>query len=116
MCSSGGSPERDDPDRDALVEQVLDLVESVPPGRVTTYGLLADAVGFGGPRWVGRVLATSGAAVPWWRVVRADGSLPPSHRRSAVAHYLEERTPVRTDASGAVQRVDLPAACWLPSR
>lgn len=104
----------DEPDRDALIERVLDLVEAVPPGRVTTYGLLADAVGFGGPRWVGRVLSTRGAAVPWWRVVRADGSLPPSHRRSAIAQYRKERTPVRTDAAGAVLRVDVAAACWLP--
>ncbi|MDQ3663562.1 MAG: MGMT family protein, partial [Actinomycetota bacterium] len=44
-------------DREALVEQVLDLVEAIPPGRVTTYGLLADLVGYGGPRWVGAVMA-----------------------------------------------------------
>jgi alkylated DNA nucleotide flippase Atl1 len=35
------------------VEAVLALVEQVPPGRVTTYGALAEAVGSGGPRQVG---------------------------------------------------------------
>ena len=33
------------------VERVLSLVEQVPPGRVTTYGLIAEVVG-SGPRLV----------------------------------------------------------------
>ena len=82
------------------VEAVLTLVETVPAGRVTTYGALAEAVGYGGPRRVGRVMSTYGGSVPWWRVVRADGSLPPSHDETARAHYREEGTPFR--ASGRV--------------
>ena len=96
-------------DPDAYVEAVLSLVEQVPPGRVTTYGALADAVGHHGPRSVGRVMSTYGGSVPWWRVVRADGSLPPSHDEEARAHYLEEGTPFR--ASG---RVDMSRAAWWP--
>jgi alkylated DNA nucleotide flippase Atl1 len=97
-------------DPEAYVEAVLSLVESVPPGRVTTYGAVADAVGSRGPRSVGRVMSTYGGSVPWWRVVRADGSLPPSHDEEARAHYLEEGTPFR--ASG---RVDMLRAAWWPS-
>ncbi|MBA2508656.1 MAG: MGMT family protein [Nocardioidaceae bacterium] len=97
-------------DREALIEQVLDLVEAVPPGQATTYGALADSVGFGGPRWIGSVLSRHGAAVPWWRVVRADGTLPPSHRAEAVTRYQAEGTPLRTDATGRVAGVDLAAA------
>ena len=52
---------------EAYVEAVLSLVEQVLPGRVTTYGDLAEALGRGGPRQVGNVLATWGAAVGWWR-------------------------------------------------
>ncbi len=96
-------------DREEFVEAVLSLVETVPPGRVTTYGALADAVGSRGPRSVGRVMATHGGSVPWWRVVRADGSLPPSHDEEARLHYLEEGTPFR--ASG---RVDMGRAAWWP--
>ncbi|MDQ3416344.1 MAG: MGMT family protein [Actinomycetota bacterium] len=96
-------------DREALIEQVLDLVEAVPPGRATTYGALADAVGFGGPRWIGSVLSRHGAAVPWWRVVRADGTLPPSHRTEAVARYKAEGTPLRTTPDGRVVGVDFAA-------
>jgi alkylated DNA nucleotide flippase Atl1 len=91
------------------VEAVLSLVEQVPRGRVTTYGLIAEAVGRGGPRQVGRTMALHGGGVPWWRVVRADGSLPDSHGPEARQAYLEEGTPLRP--SGAV---DLRRAVWLP--
>ncbi len=94
---------------------MLDLVESVPPGRVTTYGALADAVGFGGPRWVGHVLSTHGAAVPWWRVVRSDGGLPPSHRE-AVRHYRAEGTPLRAESGADTARVDVRRCGWFPAQ
>jgi alkylated DNA nucleotide flippase Atl1 len=95
-------------------ELVLQCAESVPRGRVTTYGAIADVVGHrlgrGGPRLVGNVMARHGGAVAWWRVVRADGSLPPSHDDEARQAYLEEGTPLRS--SGAV---DLGRAFWQPS-
>ena len=91
------------------VEQVLRVVEAVPAGRVTTYGAIAEHVGRGGPRLVGRVLSSEGGPVPWWRVVRADGSLPPCHDGQARTAYLEEGTPLR--ASG---RIDMPEAFWQP--
>ena len=47
--------------------------------------------------------------MPWWRVVRADGSLPPSHDDEARAHYLDEGTPLRPSG-----RVDLARAAWWP--
>ena len=40
-------------------------------------------------------MSTYGGSVPWWRVVRADGSLPPSHDEEARAHYREEGTPLK---------------------
>ena len=93
------------------VETVLGIVESVPRGRVTTYGAIADVVG-SGPRLVGNVMARHGGPVPWWRVVRADGSLPPSHHDEARARYLEEGTPLRRSGIS----VDLAAAFWQPRR
>lgn len=97
-------------DPEAYVEAVLSLVERVPSGRVTTYGAIADAVGHQGARSVGRVMSTYGGSVPWWRVVRADGSLPPSHDEEARTHYLEEGTPFRTSG-----RVDMRSAAWWPA-
>lgn len=95
-------------ERDEYVERVLSLVEEVPPGRVTTYGVLAEAVGQGGPRQVGRVLSQSGG-VPFWRVVRGDGSLPPCHNDRAERAYAAEGTPRRP--SGAI---DMRRALWVP--
>ncbi len=100
---------------EAYVEAVLSLVERVPVGRATTYGVLADAVGRGGPRQIGRVMALYGSPVPWWRVVRADGSLPASHRREALPHYREEGTPMRGRLTEAASlRVDLETVLWVP--
>ncbi|MCW2847743.1 MAG: hypothetical protein JWR90_1717 [Marmoricola sp.] len=96
-------------DADDFVEAVLVVVEQIPAGRVTSYGAIADRVGVSGPRRVGRVLSQYGGSVTWWRVVRADGSLPPSHGEEARAHYLDEGTPLRPSG-----RVDMPQAFWQP--
>ena len=100
-------------DAEEYVERVLACIERIPRGRVTTYGAIAEVVGAelggGGPRQVGAVMAAYGGPVPWWRVVRADGSLPPSHQDEARQAYLEEGTPLR--ASG---RIDLDRAFWRP--
>ena len=99
-------------DQDAYVEAVLALAEQVPAGCVTTYGAVADALHDrfgGGPRQVGRVMALYGGGVPWWRVVRADGTLPPGHAATAREHYLVEGTPRRPGGA-----VDLRLALWIP--
>lgn len=96
-------------DQEEYVERVLTVVEHVPWGRVTSYGAIAEAVGVGGPRQVGRVMATYGGPVPWWRVVRANGSLPECHQRSARSHYLEEATPLRPTGM-----IDMRQAMWWP--
>jgi alkylated DNA nucleotide flippase Atl1 len=96
-------------DREDYVEAVLATVERIPRGRVTTYGAIAEHVGRGGARQVGATMARHGGPVPWWRVVRADGSLPSSHQGEARQCYLEEGTPMR--ASGSV---DLARAFWQP--
>jgi len=90
------------------VERVLELVERIPPGRVTTYGALADVAG-GGPRQIGAVMAHHGGPVPWWRVIRADGSPPLCHDGRAHEQYKKERTP--TLPSG---KVDVRVAFWNP--
>ena len=63
------------------------------------------------PRQVGRVMATYGAAVAWWRVVRADGTLPEHLRARAREHYLEEATPLRSRLDHDL-RVDTRAAAY----
>ncbi|KQX75052.1 MULTISPECIES: MGMT family protein [Aeromicrobium] len=93
---------------DGYTDRVLDLVERIPPGQVLSYGAIAEILGEGGPRQVGRVMAMDGGAVAWWRVVRADGSLTAAHGMGAQEHYAEEGTPMR--ASG--HAVDMSRALW----
>ncbi|MGA5099460.1 MGMT family protein [Streptomyces lavendulocolor] len=96
-------------------ERVLEVAELIPPGRVMTYGDVAEWLGEGGPRQVGRVMALFGGAVPWWRVVRADGRPLPGHEPRALGHYRAEGTPLREAARTAedrVPRLDMRRARW----
>ena len=91
-----------------FAERVLDLVEQIPPGKVLSYVAIAEILGEGGPRQVARVMATEGHSVPWWRVVRADGSLTSAHGVDAQVHYVEEATPMRNRGSA----IDIKQALW----
>ncbi|WP_229818832.1 MULTISPECIES: MGMT family protein [Streptomyces] len=96
-------------------ERVLEVAELIPPGRVMTYGDVAEWLGEGGPRQVGRVMALYGGAVPWWRVVRSDGVLLPGHELRALGHYREEGTPLREAgraAEGHLPKLDMRRARW----
>ncbi|MFD4798524.1 MGMT family protein [Streptomyces anulatus] len=96
-------------------ERVLDVADLIPPGRVMTYGDIAEWLGEGGPRQVGRVMALYGSAVPWWRVVRSDGTLLPAHELRALDHYRAEGTPLREAsyrAEGHIPRIDMRRARW----
>ena len=61
-ADDGGSPPVDD-----FASSVLDVVDSIPPGRVMSYGDIAEYLGEGGPRQVGRVMSLWGGGVAWWR-------------------------------------------------
>ena len=77
---------------------ILDLARRVPEGFVTTYRDLSPAA----PRLAGTVLASSSDdAVPWHRIVRADGSLAKGTRQ----RRLLEREGVPFE--GARVRMDL---------
>jgi alkylated DNA nucleotide flippase Atl1 len=94
-----------------FADDVLDVVDQIPSGRVMTYGDIAELLGRGGPRGVGNVMARFGSDVPWWRVIRAGGHFPQGLEDEALAHYREESTPL---VGGALQgrRVDLGRARW----
>jgi alkylated DNA nucleotide flippase Atl1 len=91
-----------------FASEVLDLVDRIPPARVLTYGDVAELVGGGGPRRVARVMSRYGGAVPWWRVLRADGSPAPQVAERALAHYRAEGTPLRPGG----RRVDMSVGRW----
>jgi len=58
--------------------EVLERVRAIPPGFVATYGEVSPRA----PRFAGSVLfAVDEPDLPWWRVVRADGSLAKGARQ-----------------------------------
>ena len=95
---------------DDYVSRVLDVVDSIAPGSVMSYGDVAEFLGEGGPRQVGRTLALWGGGVPWWRVVHADGSLLAGHERAALGAYESEGTPLRYPPAGGLPRIDMKRA------
>lgn len=86
------------------IERVRDLVASIPPGRVATYGDIASAAGLSSPRTVGWIMRTDAADLPWHRVIGASGTPAPhlAHRQWAALEL--EGVPIRGG------RVDLTAA------
>jgi alkylated DNA nucleotide flippase Atl1 len=79
--------------------EVLDRVREIPEGFVRTYGDVSP----GSPRYAGTVLfECDDPEVPWWRVVRADGSLAKGARQRR--RLIAEGVPFRGE------RVDMGAA------
>ncbi len=101
-------------DSEEYVELVLRVVETIPVGRVMSYGAIAEYVGQGGPRQVGAVMASYGGSVSWWRVVRADGTPPLCGTGEARAYYLSEGTPLRGRLDSGSTRIDMSVAAWSP--
>jgi alkylated DNA nucleotide flippase Atl1 len=62
---------------DEQVETVRALVASIPSGRVSTYGDIADAASLSSPRIVGWIMRTDSSDLPWHRVIRASGRPAP---------------------------------------
>ena len=70
-------------------ETIFERIRRVPRGFVTTYGDLSP----GAPRHAGRVLSRMSGDVPWWRVVRSDGTWPKGE--SQRERLLAEEVPIR---------------------
>ena len=67
-------------ERDDFTAAVSEVLERLEPGDIVTYGEVATEAGYpGAARAVGRLLATSDGAYPWWRVVNVSGRLVPGH-------------------------------------
>ena len=83
--------------------EVLSRVREIPTGFVQTYGDVSP----GAPRFAGAVLfECDDPDLPWWRVVRADGSLAKGDRQRGL--LIAEGVPFRGE------RVDMTVA-RLPS-
>ena len=74
-------------------DRVWAVVETIPVGKVATYGQiarLAELAGPSGPRQVGYALSAlaAGSDIPWHRVVNAKGELSPRADPDAVEYQL----------------------------
>ncbi len=66
--------------------RVVGVIVALAEGEVVSYGDVAHDAGYPGrARAVGAVLARYGGELPWWRVVRGDGTLaaPPAAEQAA---------------------------------
>lgn len=84
--------------------RVAAVLERLEPGEVMTYGEVAAEAGRpGAGRAVGNLLAESGSALPWWRVVSASGRMAPGHEREHRRRLRAEGVAIQ---AGKVVRMD----------
>lgn len=103
-------------DRDQRHARILAVVDSIPRGRVATYGQIAREAGLPrNARLVGRLLRTlpSQSSLPWHRVINSVGriSLRPGSSVSRQRRLLT-REGVRISPAG---RIDLARFRWRPA-
>ena len=94
---------------DDMAAKVLAVIRRIPSGRVLTYGdVAALAETEATARDVGQILLRHGEQhdVPWWRVLRADGTPPPHLLDRQLTLLRDEGTPLAPSGTA----VDLHAA------
>jgi methylated-DNA-protein-cysteine methyltransferase related protein len=98
-----------------LYERIYAMVRRIPPGKVTTYGRVAELVGGCTARVVGYAMAAlkqvSSPEVPWQRVINAQGkiSVHGDGIGTAMQRTLLEEEGVVFDRNG---RVDFSVFGW----
>ncbi|NQV06554.1 MGMT family protein [bacterium] len=88
-------------------EKVCEVILSLEPGEVATYGEIAAEAGYpGAARAVGTLLRRTNG-LPWWRVVAANGRLVPGgeveHARRLRAEGVQISDSGRVSASARRQ-------------
>ncbi|PSJ37503.1 cysteine methyltransferase [Zobellella taiwanensis] len=93
---------------------ILAVIRLIPPGKVASYGQLADLAGLPGrARLVGRVLATADSRdLPWHRVVSASGA--PGLPANSEAAREQCRRLREEGVAWRGKRVDMKKHQWRP--
>ncbi|SCB95423.1 MGMT family protein [Arthrobacter sp. NIO-1057] len=90
-------------------QAVHQLAQLVPAGAVISYGDVAELLGSGGPRQVGKAMTTAEVGIPWWRVLRADGNIAEPLLPRAREHWEREKL------ARPGKRVDIKNLRWNPT-
>ena len=100
---------------DPFTRKAIEIIKDIPPGKVTTYLLVATAAGnHCGARQVARILHSSADKYdpPWHRVVNQKRTISP---RVSMSH-LNQRTMLEEEGIILDQdgRIDFDCYLWLP--
>jgi len=101
----------------SFFQQVYDLVQKVPAGKVTTYGAIAKALGTPDARRVGHALHANpdGEKTPCHRVVFTDGRLAPGYAFGG-PNEQKRRLQLEDVPFDSLGNVDLTQAMFYPKR
>ena len=100
--------------------KIWKTVQAIPPGKVTTYGQIADLSGLPGrARLVGKSLGLvpnsglNGEIVPWFRVIRSNGEIA---FQPGTDKYTEQRTLLLEEGITVKgRRIPMTEFQWLPN-
>lgn len=96
-------------------EQVIQIIQSIPPGKVMTYGMVARCAGSPtGARQVSRLLHSCGRKynLPWFRIIGSGGQISiPSGDGYDLQKALLEEEGVEFDSR---DKIDLDKYQWNP--
>lgn len=96
-------------------EKIWQTVKLIPPGKVASYGQIADLAGLPGrARMVGKALKScpKDLVVPWYRVLRSNGQIafpPGSEQNACQVGLLQEEDVVVLNS-----RVSMKSFQWHP--
>ena len=102
-------------DTRARLERIWNTIREIPPGRVASYGQVAEIAGIPrGARLTAYALrkAPKGHKLPWYRVVTASGRI--AFPRDSQG-YVEQRDRLMMEGVAVVRgKVDMRAYRWQP--
>lgn len=97
---------------EGLFQRIYEVVRQVPPGRVASYGQIAEIVDAGcDARTVGYAMAGTpeGGEVPWQRIVNREGKISLPGQGGEIQRMRLESEGVPFDARG---RIDMKRFGW----
>lgn len=90
-------------------KRVVELVQQIPPGKVTTYGRIARAAGGGGmaaqsiTNILGKAYTQGVTDIPWHRIVYADGRIWINERQRKERMRLYRKEGIEIDARDRIK-------------